>query len=96
MKTFPEVKLDWGIEGIRFALKNENIVVIDDTLRFSSTVVTAIANGFTIYPISDQEKGKVFAASISAEMSGKSGETKFSLSPISFLENAGNEKILFL
>jgi phosphosulfolactate phosphohydrolase-like enzyme len=33
----------------------------------------------------------VFAASIGAEMSGKSGEAKFSLSPISFLENANNE-----
>lgn len=91
MKAFPEVKLDWGIEGIRFALKNGNIVVVDDTLRFSSTVVTATANGFTIYPISDREKGLIFATSIGAEMSGKLGKAKFSLSPISFLENTDND-----
>lgn len=87
----PKVQLDWETEGLQFALKNNDVVVIVDTLRFSSTAITAIANGFVIYPSSDMEQGKIFAASIGAEMSGKTGEAKFSLSPISFLEARDNE-----
>lgn len=86
-----EVKLDWETEGLQFALKNNDIIVIVDTLRFSSTVITAIANGFTIYPSSNMEIGKTFAVSIGAEMSGKTGEAKFSLSPVSFLKAHDNK-----
>lgn len=88
----PIVKLDWGTEGIEYAVKNKDIIVIVDTLRFSSTVITAIANGFVLYPISDMEKGRKLALSISTEMSGRTGKSKFSLSPFSFLE-AKDEKI---
>nr|MBA4405257.1 2-phosphosulfolactate phosphatase [Nanoarchaeum sp.] len=86
-----EVKLDWGTEGLNFAVKNNNIVVVVDVLRFSSAVVTAIANGFVIYPISNFEKGKIFADSIGAEISGETGKSKFSLSPLSFLKNRDNK-----
>lgn len=86
-----KVRLDWETEGLQYALKNNDIIVIVDTLRFSSTAITAIANSFVIYPSSDMEQGKIFADSIGAEMSGKTGEAKFSLSPISFLEARDNE-----
>lgn len=89
MKNEPIIHLDWCIEGLKLALKNKNIVVIVDTLRFSSAVVTAIGNGFTIYPISDQKKGAKLAASIGAEMSGKPGKAKYSISPLSYLNTVG-------
>lgn len=89
-----KVKLDWGTEGLEFALKNKDIVVIVDAIRFSSAVVTAVANGFTIYPVSDFEKGKKLAKSIGAELSGKSGKAKYSLSPASFLKKAENKEIV--
>lgn len=79
------LNLDWGIDGVRFALRNREIVVVVDTLRFSTAVVTAIAHGFTIYPIGDQGEGKVLAASIGAEMTGRPGMAKYSLSPHSYL-----------
>jgi len=89
-----KVKLDWNIEGLQFALKEKNIIVIVDTLRFSSAVTTAIANGFTIYPVSNEEKGKEFAKSIGAEMSGRSEIAKYSLSPQSFLKTSDNKKVV--
>ena len=91
-----KVKLDWDIEGLQFALKEKNIIVIADTLRFSSAVTTAIANGFTIYPVSDREKGKEFAKSIGAEISGKSEIARYSLSPKSFLNptEKDNKKVV--
>lgn len=80
----PLLQLDWGVDGVRFALKNHNIVVIVDTLRFSTAVTTAVANGFTIYPVADQERGKTLAVSIGAEMSGKPGKAKYTISPHSY------------
>lgn len=96
MNNEPFVSLDWFIEGLNSALKNNHIVIIVDTLRFSSAVVTAVAHGFTIYPISDQKQGAKFAASISAEISGKPGEARYSLSPLSYLNtsHAHNKRVV--
>ncbi len=85
MTKTPLIHLDWSSEGLQFALKSKDIVVIVDTLRFSSAVVTAIAHGFTIYPVENEEQGRERAASVGAEMAGKPGSARFSLSPLSFL-----------
>ena len=51
-----KLDLEWGIEGLKGALKrNDNIVIIDQ-LRFSSTVVTATALGFVIEPTTDKAR----------------------------------------
>lgn len=83
-RQMPLLQLDWGVDGVRFALKNHDIIVIVDTLRFSTAVTTAVAHGFTIYPVEDQERGKTLAASMGAEMSGKPGKTKYTISPHSY------------
>ncbi len=80
------LKLDWHIDGMRYALARGDIVVVVDALRFSTAVTTAVAHGFTIYPVSDREKGRTLAASIGAEMSGRPGQSRFSISPRSFLD----------
>lgn len=79
------VQLDWNVEGLQFALEHNDIIVIVDTLRFSSAVVTAVARGFILYPVSDQQRGAQLAESIGAELSGKPGEARYSLSPLSYL-----------
>ncbi|UCD19009.1 MAG: 2-phosphosulfolactate phosphatase [candidate division WOR-3 bacterium] len=88
----PIVKLDWNIEGVGYALKNRDIVVIVDTLRFSSAVVTAVANGFAIYPVADQEAGKDLARAVGAYQAGKPGKAKYTISPHSYL-HAGNDEV---
>jgi len=85
-KPTPVLQLDWGLDGVRFALKNGDIVVIVDALRFSTAVTTAIAHGFIIYPVADQAEGKSLAASIGAEMSGRPGKDKYTISPHSYLK----------
>lgn len=80
------VQIDWAAEGVRYALKNRDIVVIVDALRFSTAVTTAVAHGFTMYPVGDREEGNKLAASIGAEMSGRPGKTKYTISPHSYLE----------
>ncbi|UCF70481.1 MAG: 2-phosphosulfolactate phosphatase [candidate division WOR-3 bacterium] len=88
----PLVKLDWNIEGVGNALKNRDIVVIVDTLRFSSAVVTAVAHGFTIYPVADQKAGRDLARSVGAYQAGKPGKAKYTISPHSFLR-AGKDDV---
>ena len=91
MQQQPRVILDWGIDAVKFAAKKRYIVVINDTLRFSSAIVTAITKGFTIYPVSDKKKGMLLAASVGATMAGRPHQTKFSISPVSFLNASCND-----
>ncbi len=92
----PILMLDWGIEGMRYALQNNDITVVVDTLRFSTAVVTAIANGFTIYPVGDRKSGEDLAASIGANVAGKPGMAKYTISPHSYLNSAceDNKKVV--
>lgn len=79
------VQLDWNVEGVRYALKNCDVVVIVDTLRFSTAVVTAVAHGFTVYPVADQKEGEILGISIGGAVAGKPGKAKYTISPHSFL-----------
>jgi 2-phosphosulfolactate phosphatase len=83
--------LDWGIEGMRYALKNRNITVVVDTLRFSTAVVTAVARGFTIYPVTDRKSGRLLAASLGAHLAGKPAQSRYSISPHSYLQGEHDE-----
>lgn len=82
----PCIHIDWSVDGLQFALKGNDIVVIVDALRFSSAVVTAVAQGFTIYPVADEHRGRELALSVGADMAGKPGTARYSLSPRSFLD----------
>lgn len=86
----PHLTLDWGVDGMRYGLKAGDITVVVDTLRFSTAVVTAVANGFTIYPVGDRESGEKLAASIGANAAGIAGKAKYTISPHTYL-NSGDE-----
>jgi len=86
----PILKLDWGVDGMRYALQSNDIIIVVDTLRFSTAVVTAVANGFTIYPVADRKAGEELALSTGAHVAGKPGTAKYSISPQSYL-NAESE-----
>lgn len=87
----PLLNLDWGVEGVRYALKNHDLVVIVDTLRFSTAVTTAVANGFTIHPVEDRERGAMLAAALGAEMAGRPGQARYTISPRTFLDAGPGE-----
>ena len=81
---------------MKMALKAGRIVVVADVLRFSSAVTTAVANGFTIYPVADQAAIERRARAIGGNAGGRSGEARFSLSPLCYLnvQLKGNRKIV--
>ncbi|MFZ5981095.1 MAG: 2-phosphosulfolactate phosphatase [Candidatus Zixiibacteriota bacterium] len=92
------VHIDWGPEGLRYSLRNGDIAIIVDTLRFSSTAVIAVSLGFTVYPVSSEKRGRTLAAAEKAELAGQPGRARFSLSPGSFLENRNypNKKVVLV
>src|SRR5438874_13635586 len=45
-----QVRLDWGRAGVRRAAERRDIIVVVDVLRFTTTVVTALHHGVSIYP----------------------------------------------
>ncbi len=49
-----ELRLEWGVDGLKKALGRKDNIVIIDQLRFSSSVVNATSLGFTIEPTADK------------------------------------------
>jgi len=94
--SLPQAHLDWTVDGLRFALREDRIVAVADILRFSSAVTTAVANGFTVYPVADQRKVAALARRIRGLAAGRSGEARFSLSPFGYLDarDIRNKKVV--
>ena len=46
----PTAHLEWGVSGAKRAAERGDVVVVVDVLRFTSTVVAAVAAGATVYP----------------------------------------------
>jgi 2-phosphosulfolactate phosphatase len=92
-------RLDWGRHGVRQAAERGDILVIVDTLSFSTAVVTAVHYGGLIYPCSPAED----AAALTQQIGGEAAVTRrevpergrFSLSPATYLHvEAGTRVVL--
>lgn len=81
--------LDWGRQGARRAAMRGDIMVIVDTLSFSTAVVTAVNFGGFIYPCSSEEDAAALAQQIGGEAAVPRLEVpkrgRFSLSPATYL-----------
>ena len=91
-------RLEWGIRGARRAAQRGDIVVIVDTLSFSTTVTTAVAAGAHIIPTFDKANSAEYAERMGAEaaVSRKDVPAKgrFSLSPLTMLEATEKQRIV--
>lgn len=83
------VRFDWGAEGALRAAARGDVLVVIDVLCFSTTVVTAVAQGAVIYPHAHGEDAAALGALLGAEVAVSLEEVpkrgRFSLSPESFL-----------
>lgn len=81
--------LDWGRHGVRQAAERGDMLVIVDTMSFSTAVVTAVHHGGRIYPCPMDEDVNVIAQRISGEAAVDRRKVpeqgRFSLSPTTFL-----------
>ena len=83
-------RLDWGRRGTRQAAERRDILIIVDTLSFSTAVATAVQQGGLIYPSSFEEDPVALARRVGAEVAVNRKEVpekgRFSLSPLTYLE----------
>ncbi|MCP4684058.1 MAG: 2-phosphosulfolactate phosphatase [bacterium] len=81
-------RFDWGPEGARRAADRGDIVVIVDTLSFSTTVATAVSRGGIIYPCKESADAENIAERVDAEVAVRrdamTSKNFYSLSPATF------------
>jgi 2-phosphosulfolactate phosphatase len=91
----PRVRFAWGRRGAQAAAERGDILVVVDTLRFSTAAATAVHYGAQIYPCStDEAQFTALAERVGGEIanySARSGShasapARFTLSPRSYLE----------
>jgi 2-phosphosulfolactate phosphatase len=82
-------RLDWGPRGVRKAAERGNILVIVDTLSFSTSVATAVHFGGLIYPCIEMKDAIDLARRIGAVAAVGRRDVpekgRFSLSPLTYL-----------
>jgi 2-phosphosulfolactate phosphatase len=91
-------RFDWGVEGAISAAERGDIVVIVDTLSFSTAVVTAVNNYGIIYPAVDQDdlleiSGRIDAVK-AVPRNDVPSEGRFSLSPETYFDLEADTSII--
>lgn len=91
-------RLEWGRRGARAAAERGDVLVVVDTLSFSSAVVTAVQHGAAVYPCASDEDPAVLARRVSAEVAvgrlDAPEQGRFSLSPLTFLAATEDTRIV--
>ncbi|GAB4458794.1 MAG: hypothetical protein OHK0029_20470 [Armatimonadaceae bacterium] len=92
------MRLEWGWRGAETAAARGDLLVVVDVLSFSTTAVTALANGFILYPCrSDAEAhavAELTGAALAVKRSAGDEMTEgFSLSPCSFLREGNGVSV---
>jgi len=91
-------RFDWGRRGVQQAVEQGNILVIVDTLRFSTATITATHHGGLIYPCSLDEDAAELARRIGGEVAVSRRDTpdkgRFSLSPATYFNIEPGTKVV--
>src|SRR5215218_7915875 len=82
-------RLDWGRRGTREAAARGDVLVIVDTLTFSTAVATAVQHGGRVYPCALTDDPAALAARIGGEAAvhrrDVPAQGRFSLSPRTYV-----------
>ena len=79
-------RCEWAATGHDF-LAAADVVIVVDVLSFSTCVDIAAARGIAILPYPWQDpRAAAFAAAQRAELAGRRGDARYSLSPASFVD----------
>ncbi|HEX6289952.1 MAG TPA: 2-phosphosulfolactate phosphatase [Herpetosiphonaceae bacterium] len=91
-------RLEWGRAGARRAAERGDLLVVVDTLSFSSTTVTAVQHGAIVYPCAHDEDPAMLARRVGGEVAVGRGDVphsgRFSLSPLTYLDVAPGTRIV--
>ena len=79
-------RCEWGVAG-HDGLAKAEVVIVVDVLSFCTCVDIALARGAIIFPYPWKDStARAFAKMQRAELAGRRGEARYSLSPASFLD----------
>lgn len=84
-----DIRLEWGIQGVRELAPVSDVIIIVDILSFSTSVDIAVGNGARIYPYSSKDSSALdYALAINAELADftRKHSGGYSLSPSSLLQ----------
>jgi 2-phosphosulfolactate phosphatase len=79
-----QIRHEWGRDGARRAAARGDVIAIVDVLRFTTTVVTAVANGYLVYPCRQVDDAPENIETFAGTHIDRSG--RFTLSPLDFDE----------
>ena len=92
-------RLEWGQRGARDAAMKGDILVIVDTLSFSSAVITGVANGARIYSCRTDSEARSLAQEFGGDVAVHRRDVpdkgRYSLSPLTF-QNVPPDTRVFL
>jgi 2-phosphosulfolactate phosphatase len=90
-------RLEWGRRGAAAATARSDLIVVVDTLSFSTAVATALHCGITVYPCLPQEKERL-VKEVGAEAAVRRQDVpekgRFSLSPTTFLSSEPGARVV--
>lgn len=79
-------RCEWGVIG-HDALARADVVIVVDVLSFSTCVDIAVGRGALVLPYQWKDaSARDFAAAHHAELAGRRGQARYSLSPASFVQ----------
>jgi 2-phosphosulfolactate phosphatase len=91
-------RLEWGRRGARVAAERGDVLVVVDTLSFSTAAVTAVQHGGLIYPCAWTDDPQALAAQLGAEAAVSRHDVpekgRFSLSPPTFMDLASGIRVV--
>lgn len=91
-------RLEWGRRGARAAAERGDVLIVVDTLSFSSAVVTAVQHGAVVYPCAYDEDPALLAQRVGGEVAvgrlDAPAQSRFSLSPLTFLAATEETRIV--
>ena len=81
-------RIEWGRRGTEHAARRGDVLVIVDTLSFSTAVATAVHHGAVVYPCAEGDDPSSFAARVGGEAAVRRSDVpekgRFSLSPLTY------------
>lgn len=91
----PDLLCEWGEAGVRALARAADVVIVVDVLSFSTCVDVATSRGVEVFPHRwKDDSARDRASRLGAELAGRRGQTRFSLSPATYLSAGTGERVL--
>lgn len=90
------IKLEWGLPGIEQLATVSDVIIIVDTLSYSTCVDIAVSKGAVIYPYKYKDDSVIeYAKSVGAELANRDRNSSgYTLSPVSLKNIPSNTKLV--